>query len=126
MVRRIIITMAAILSLNAIAAAQSLTVTGTVTDEDGNPLTGATILVKGTLIGASTDTEGRYSLKVPSPDVILTVSYLGYIGASKPLDGRTEVDFSLREDTEYLKDVIVVAYGSMSESDFTGSADQLR
>ena len=124
MCRKIVITLAAMLGFAAIAAAQNLTVSGSVTDPEGYPLEGATILVKGSVTGTSTNAEGRFSLSVPK-DAVLVASYLGYLSQEKPVSGEHTLNFILTEDSAYLDDVIVVAYGAMSKSDFTGSAAQV-
>lgn len=124
MIRKIVITLAAIIGLAAVAAAQNLTVTGSVTDWEGYPLEGATVLVKGTTAGVTVDPEGRYEITVQD-DAVLVASYLGYVSQEKPVRGEHTLNFILSEDTEYLDDVIVVAYGTMSKSDFTGSAAQV-
>ena len=124
MCRKIVITLAAMLGFAAIAAAQNLTVSGSVTDPEGYPLEGATILVKGSVTGTSTNAEGRFSLSVPK-DAVLVASYLGYLSQEKLVSGEHTLNFILMEDSAYLDDVIVVAYGAMSKSDFTGSAAQV-
>ena len=108
----------------AFAAAQDLTVSGTVTDPEGYPLDGATIIVKGTTTGVSVNSDGRYEITVPK-DAVLIASYLGYLPQEKPVAGEHTLNFILSEDTAYLDDVIVVAYGAMSKQDFTGSASQV-
>ena len=125
MVRKVLIILAAVMASFATAAAQDLKITGTVTDQTGYPLEGATVLVRGTTKGTTTDAEGRYLLNA-TQDAEIVVSYLGYLSQSKKVDGKSQLDFVLMEDTNFLDDVIVVAYGTMSESDFTGSASQIK
>ena len=125
MVRRIAILMAAIMGLSSIATAQELTVSGSVTDQTGYPLEGATILVRGTPDGTVTDAEGNYKIRADEHAEIV-VSYLGYLSQVKPVNGRVRIDFILEEDSNYLDDVIVVAYGTVSADDFTGSAAQVK
>ena len=125
MCRKIVISLAALCGFMAFAAAQDLKVTGSVTDLEGYPLDGATVMVKGTMTGVSVGADGRYELSVPG-DVVLVASYLGFLQQEKPVDGKSVLNFALSEDTAYLDDVIVIAYGAMSESDFTGSASQVR
>ena len=125
MVRRIAILMAAIMGLSSIATAQELTVSGSVTDQTGYPLEGATILVRGTPDGTVTDAEGNYKIRADEHAEIV-VSYLGYLSQVKPVNGRSRIDFVLDEDSNYLDDVIVVAYGTVSADDFTGSAAQVK
>ena len=124
MCRKIVVSLAAVIALAASAAAQNLKVTGSVTDQGGYPLEGATVVVKGTTQGVTVDSEGRYEMSVPG-NAVLLASYLGYVSQEKPVGGEHTINFILQEDTEYLDDVIVVAYGSMSKSDFTGSASQV-
>ena len=124
MCRKFVISLAAMLGLVSVAAAQSLTVTGSVTDPEGYPLEGATVLVKGTANGIVTNSEGRFEFNVPV-NSILVASYLGYLSQEKPVGGEHTLNFILSEDSAYLDDVIVVAYGTMSRSDFTGSAAQI-
>lgn len=125
MVRRTAFIMAVFMMTSIIAAAQDLTVSGTVTDLTGYPLEGATVMVRGTSSGTTAGADGSYSLKA-APDAELVVSYLGYLSQIRPVDGKSRVDFVLQEDMNFLDDVLVVAYGTMSESDFTGSAAQIK
>ena len=85
---------------------------------------GAAVVVKGTSSGTTTNPEGRFELSVPQ-DAILVASYIGYISQEMKVGGEHTINFVLLEDSAYLDDVIVVAYGSMSKSDFTGSASQV-
>lgn len=125
MCRKIVITLAAMLGLISAAAAQSLTISGSVTDPEGYPLEGATIVVKGTTNGTVTNAEGRFEFVVPQ-NAVLLASYLGYLSQEKAVGGEHTLNFILSEDSAYLDDVIVVAYGTMSKSDFTGSASQIK
>lgn len=125
MVRKALMILAAVTAAFATAAAQDLKISGTVTDQTGYPLEGATVMVKGTSTGTTTDAEGAFTLRA-GPDAELLVSYLGYLSQVRPVNGQARMDFVLMEDTNFLDDVLVVAYGSMSESDFTGSASQIK
>lgn len=117
--------MAALTGLCSLAAAQNLTVSGSVTDVTGYPLEGATVLERGTTNGTTAGTDGTYVLKA-APDAELIVSFLGYLSQIRPVNGQARIDFVLQEDMNYLEDVLVVAYGKMSQSDFTGSASQVK
>ena len=112
------------LGFMTMASAQNLTVSGSVTDAEGFPMEGAAVVVKGTSSGTTTNPEGRFELSVPR-DAILVASYIGYISQEMKVGGEHTINFVLLEDSAYLDDVIIVAYGTMSKSDFTGSASQV-
>ncbi len=97
-------------------------VTGTVTDEFGEPLAGAAVLIRNRPVseGVITDLDGRFSIMVP-PKSTLMVSYVGYRDGRYPLGDRRKVDVELEADTEYLDDVVVIGYGTQKKSDLTGS-----
>ncbi|GHT66437.1 SusC/RagA family TonB-linked outer membrane protein [Bacteroidia bacterium] len=99
-------------------------VTGLVTDENGEPLIGVSISVKGTSSGTVTDTEGRYSLATEQGKTLL-FSYLGYAAVEKTVD-KPIIDAVLKENTADLGEVIVVGYGTQKKSDLTGSVTSLK
>lgn len=96
-------------------------VSGTITDADGEPLVGATVLIKGTTEGALTDSEGKYSLTVSDANAVIQVSYIGYTTAEIEVAGRSSVDISMAEDTSTLDEVVVVAYGTQKKATVTGA-----
>ena len=97
------------------AAPQSraVSVTGRVTDASGQPIVGASVIVRGTTVGVSTDTEGRFVLEVPSPAAsqTLEVSYLGYETAAVPVGSRTSFEVTLQESSSEIEQVVVTALG---------------
>lgn len=99
---------------------QNITVTGTVVDEAGDPLIGATVQQKGTGNGIATDMDGVFKLNVPK-NATLVVSYVGYTTQTVAVDGRTSITITLKENSEVLDEVVVVGYGQMKRSDMTGS-----
>ena len=104
------------------AFAQNLTVTGNVTDAgNGEPVPFASVHLKGTMTGVSTDADGHYSLSAPS-DGILVFSSIGYKTKEVAVASRTHVDVAMESDSQYLDETIVVAYGTATKSSFTGSA----
>lgn len=105
--------------------AQKITITGTVTDEKGSPLPGATVQVKGTTLGATADVDGKYSLDVSSPKVTLIFSFVGYITQEIPVQNQSSVNTSLSPDVLGLEEVIVVGYGTQKKSDITGTVSSL-
>ena len=88
-------------------------VTGRVTDASGQPIVGASVIVRGTTVGVSTDTEGRFALEVPSPAAsqTLEVSYLGYETATVPVGSRTSFEVTLQESSSEIEQVVVTALG---------------
>ena len=94
------------------ASAQNIQVTGKVTDQDGAPLIGATILLQGsTSVGAATGADGSYSISVPSNGT-LVASMVGYAEQTVAVNGRRNINFVLEEDSEFLENAVVVGYGS--------------
>ena len=96
-------------------------VSGTITSDDGEPLIGATVLVKGTSTGTITDFEGKYSLEVAEADAVLAISYTGYKPMEVPVNNRSVVDAVLETDLAQLDEVIVVAYGKQKKVTVTGA-----
>ncbi len=105
--------------LDSIHVLQS-TVTGTVTDGDGVPLAGASVVVKGTRTGAVTDFDGKYSIEVAT-DGVLVFSYVGFETTEVAVDGQSTVDASLAVDAGQLDEVVVVGYGTQKKKNLTGS-----
>lgn len=95
-------------------------ITGTIVDERGESVIGASVTVKGTGIGTITDVDGKFSLEV-SKDAIVVVSYIGYLPQEIPVNGKTDMRITLRENTEMLDEVVVVGYGVVRKKDLTGS-----
>ena len=95
------------------AETQPVTVTGRVTDAKGQPVVGASVIVRGTTLGVSTDAEGRFTLEVPAPAAsqALEVSYLGYETTTIPVGSRTTFAVTLRESTSEIESVVVTALG---------------
>ena len=104
------------------ASAQNVAVKGRVTDSaTGEAIPFASIQIKGTFTGSSTDAEGMYSLSVPS-DGVLIFSSLGYLDKEVAVQGRGSVDVALAPDTQQLEETVVVAFGTSTKEAFTGSA----
>ena len=92
-------------------------VQGRVTDASGQPVIGASVIVRGTTLGVSTDAEGRFSLEVPAPAAsrYLEISYLGYETASIPVGSRTSFSVTLQESSSEIEQVVVTALGIKRE-----------
>ena len=96
------------------------TVQGTVNDESGDPIIGASVKVQGTNDGAITDLNGNFSVKASS-NATLTISFVGYLTQNVKVAGKTNINVVLKEDAQMLNDVVVVGYGTMKKSDISGS-----
>jgi TonB-linked SusC/RagA family outer membrane protein len=104
------------------AYAQTRTVTGTVTGkDDGLPLPGVSVVVKGTKVGTQTNVNGAYSIKVPEGNYSLVFSFVGYASKAVPASGST-VNVSLASSASELGEVVVTGYNVQSRKNFTGSA----
>ena len=101
--------------------AQNITITGKVTDTTGEPLIGVTIQVQGTTNGTITDMDGNFTLEDVVPDGILDISYVGMESQEVAVNGQTNIEVTLKEDTEMLEEVVVVGYGTMDRREVTSS-----
>lgn len=99
-------------------------ITGTVRDSKGEPLTGATIMIKGTNKGAVTDIDGHFALDVPQ-DAVLTVSYIGFNPKDIKPGTQQNLDIALAEDNNTLNELVVVGYGVVKKSDLTGAVSSI-
>lgn len=91
-----------------------------VSASDNTPLIGVSVLIKGTGNGTITDFDGNYSINVKKGQT-LVFSYIGYIEQNIVVSDQSEINISLKEDTEMLDEVVVIGYGTMKRSDLTGS-----
>ena len=120
-----LITCLVLLCLGASLYAQKVSVSGTVRDDVG-PLIGASVVEKGTTSnGAVTDLDGRFSLSV-KPGATLVVSIIGYSTQEIPIGSQTVFNIVLKEDSEFLEEVVVVGYGTMKRSDLSGASVSMR
>ncbi len=101
------------------------TITGSVSDSDGTPLPGATVIEKGTTNGVQTDFDGNFSIDVSQTNAILMISYIGFASQEVSIGNQTFVTITLQEDTAKLDEVVVVGYGAQKKSDLTGSVGTL-
>jgi len=101
-------------------AAQSRTVSGKVTSSGGSALPGASVLIKGTTNGTTTDANGAYKLDAKGED-ILVFSFIGHLPKEESVGQRTILDVTLEEDVKALQEVVVIGYGEVKKSDLTGA-----
>ena len=112
--------MAFLMSMMSLVAVAQNNVRGTVVDENGEPVVGATVRVAGTQTGTITGIDGDFSIAAPAQGV-LSVSYVGFTTQEVKVAGRQQLRVVLKEDAATLKDVVVVGYGTMKKSDISGS-----
>lgn len=108
-------------TIDVLGDSYEIQVSGKVTDEDNQPLPGVNILVKGTLIGTTTDNTGQFTLTVPDENNILVVSFIGYASQEVLIGTQTEINIVLQPDITSLSEVVVVGYGTQKKSDVTGA-----
>ena len=102
--------------------AQTKTVTGKVTDsKDGSPLSGASVVAKGTSTGTQTGADGSFKLNVPSTTKTLVISFAGFGNVEVNISGSNTADAKLTSTADALTDVVVIGYGSRKTKDVTGS-----
>lgn len=110
----------------AIHAQVNISVAGTVTDVNGEPLPGASVLLKGTTTGTQTDFDGNYILaNVPSSGT-LVISYIGFTGQEVAVNGRTTLNIVLQEDAQALDEVVVIGYGEIRSKDLTSAITTIK
>ena len=106
------------------ALAQNI-VKGTVNDQSGEAVIGATVKVSGSQKGAITDLSGNFSVQA-APDATLTISFVGYETQSVKVNGRNQISIVLKEDSKLIDEVVVVGYGVQKKSDLTGAVASVR
>lgn len=114
------------LLLAQIVSAQ-VQIKGRITDKvDGSPLTGVTIIEKGSTNGTITDLDGNFGLTVQDPNAILVLSYTGYSAQEVAIAGRILIEVALGEDATLIDQVVVVGYGTQRKSDLTGAVGSIQ
>ena len=104
-------------------AQQAVTVKGTVKDAENNPVIGATVVVKGTTIGTTTDIDGNYTINV-TPGQVLEFSYVGMQQSSVTVGNKNVIDITMA-DGELLDEVVVIGYGTVKKSHLTGAVSSV-
>ena len=114
-----------LLSFSLTALAQQK-VTGKVKDSSGEPVIGASVIVKGNnTMGTITDFDGNFMLDVPAKSV-LVISYIGYVTQEVPTAGKNSLEIVLKEDTKTLDEVVVIGYGTQRKGDVTSSVASVK
>lgn len=123
MVKKIVFLATSLMLYSAAMVAQNVNVSGIVYGEDGEPVVGASVKVDGTKTGTVTDVDGKFVISLPSERKKITVSYLGMM--PKTVTVSKNMKITLNDDTRSLKEVMVVAYGTVKKAAFTGSATEV-
>lgn len=119
--------MTLLLITGSVIIAQTRQITGTVkAREDGSPIPGANVTVKGTTIGAITGTDGRYMINVPQNATTLVFSFIGMVNQEVLIEGRTTIDVVLETSMVSVDEVVVIAYGTATKTAYTGSAEVVK
>ncbi len=111
--------LAAMLSIGQIFA-QNVNVSGRVTDQNGEPIAGAAVYIKGTKTGTSTNVDGRYNINC-APNAVLVFQSIGYTSIEVPVNNRSMINAVLNDDANILSDVVVVGYGTQRKANLTGA-----
>ena len=118
---RFLLSALLMLAVSVTALAQTLTVHGTVVDPDGEPIIGGTVLVTGTNKATATDIDGNYTLSGVPSDGKIEFRYVGYQNMTESVNGRSEINVTMSQDSQLLDEVVVVGYGVQKKSDVTGA-----
>lgn len=124
---RFLMTLIIVGIANTLAAQTTIPITGNVTDKNGEPLIGVTVLLKGSTIGTTTDIDGNFMLSLPSSDKkqMLVFSYVGYETQTHPAQSGSLMKIVMDMDSKNLEEVVVVGYGSQKKVNLTGSVASL-
>lgn len=106
--------------------AQQITVTGKVTDSTNEGMPGVNVQIKGTATGTITDFDGNYSMNVPDSKSTLVFSFIGYVTQEVVVGGKKVLNVQLKDDTQTLDEVVVVAYGTARKGDLTGALTNMK
>lgn len=111
---------------NPIVAVADKAVTGKVLDaQDGLPIPGVTVVLKGTTTGTTTDADGAYQISVPGNESVLVFSAVGFLTQEKVVGNASILDIRLASDQKTLDEVVVVGYGTQKKRDLTGAVSQI-
>ena len=103
--------------------AQEIVVTGKVSDQDGNPLPGVTIIIKGTGLGTAADLDGNFSIAVEGPESVLVFSFVGMLAQEIVVGSQSQISVTLSADVLGLEEIVVVGYGTQKKENLTGAVD---
>ncbi|WP_192346978.1 SusC/RagA family TonB-linked outer membrane protein [Algoriphagus sp. Y33] len=117
-----LLALALIFCATLVVNGQSRTVTGTVMDPAfGEPVPGATVIVKGTTRGTATDLDGKFTLDLQAGDQILVISFVGYLPQEVEIGNQTDFTINLEEDIQSLEEAVVIGYGTQDKKEITSA-----
>ncbi|WP_157960901.1 SusC/RagA family TonB-linked outer membrane protein [Nubsella zeaxanthinifaciens] len=111
---------------NDLLASATITVSGKVTDQTGEPLTGVSVIEKGTQNGTTTDSKGNYRLSVAGESAVLVFSYIGFVNKTITVGASKNINVTMQEDKTMLDDIVVVGYGGVKRKDATGAVTLIK
>jgi TonB-linked SusC/RagA family outer membrane protein len=112
--------------LSTFSYGQTLSVSGVVTGDNGETLPGASVILKGTTTGTTTDVDGKYTLNLPDGSGTLVYTYIGYIAQELAVGNRSQIDVKLVTNDKTLDELVVVGYGVQKKATLTGSVSELK
>ncbi|MCU0443282.1 MAG: TonB-dependent receptor [Microscillaceae bacterium] len=115
-----------ILEKNNVSTETTRSISGTVKDSKGEPIPGVAVIVKNTMVGTTTDINGKYTLNVPEGSNVLIFSSVGYLTQEITLDANAVIDVVLQDNVANLQEIVVIGYGTVQKSDLTGSVASLK
>ncbi|MDA9335814.1 TonB-dependent receptor, partial [Flavobacteriaceae bacterium] len=115
-----------IFMISVVVFSQSKTITGTIKDNTGQPLPGASVLEKGTSNGTQSDFDGNFTLTVANENSILQISYVGFITQDVSVQGKEVLNIAMQEDAESLDEVVIIGYGTVKKKDLTGAVSTVK
>ncbi len=125
LIRRVFLTFALLATAFVHVSMAQKAITGRVTDDKGDPLSGVSVQPRGNATGTSTNTEGRFTINVADANATLVFSYVGFTPQEIQLKGRSSVDVQLQAETQALSDVVVVGYGRQKKVNLVGSVSMV-
>ena len=105
---------------------QTITITGVITDNTGEPLMGVNVVLKGTTTGVVSEVDGKYSINVPNNNAVLVFSYVGFVPQEQVIGNRTTLNIILIEDMAMMEEVVVVGYGVQRRATITGAVASVK
>ncbi|MDE6306506.1 MAG: carboxypeptidase-like regulatory domain-containing protein, partial [Muribaculaceae bacterium] len=105
-------------------SAQQMSIAGSVTDPEGEPIIGASVVVKGAQSGTATDIDGLFRLQADAKST-LRISFIGYETIEVPVNGRSEINVVMKENTAVLDEVVVIGYGTMDKKELTSAVSHV-